>query len=113
MTEAWLLEQWTVMVRIRSVEEAVAELVDGGEARCPCHLCIGQEAVAAGVCAALEQSDTVWGGHRSHGHYLAKGGSIELLFPKFWARPTVAREAAGARCTFSPPSKAFWEPFPS
>jgi pyruvate dehydrogenase E1 component alpha subunit len=68
------------MFRIRRAEEIIAELVERGEARCPCHLYIGQEAVAVGVCAALEREDTVWGGHRSHGHYLAKGGSVEGLF---------------------------------
>jgi acetoin:2,6-dichlorophenolindophenol oxidoreductase subunit alpha len=84
MTEAllknWLLEQWTTMLRIRRAEEAVAALIDSGEARCPCHLYIGQEAIATGACAALERTDTVWGGHRSHGHYLAKGGSLVSMF---------------------------------
>jgi pyruvate dehydrogenase E1 component alpha subunit len=68
------------MVRIRLAEEAVARMVESGEARCPCHLYIGQEAIAAGVCAALDRADTLWGGHRSHGHYLAKGGSLYGLF---------------------------------
>jgi len=76
----WLRDRWTVMVRIRRAEEAVAALVESGEARCPCHLYIGQEAVATGVCAALDLADTVWGGHRSHGHYLAKGGSLTAMF---------------------------------
>ena len=80
MTTDCLLQQWTTMVRIRLAEEVVARMVESGEARCPCHLYIGQEAIAAGVCAALDQADTVWGGHRSHGHYLAKGGSLYGLF---------------------------------
>ncbi len=78
--QQWLLQQWTTMLRIRRAEEAVAGLIESGEARCPCHLYIGQEAIASGVCAALLQSDTVWGGHRSHGHYLAKGGSLDQMF---------------------------------
>ena len=66
------------------------------EARCPCHLYIGQEAVAAGVCAALLREDSVWGGHRSHGHYLAKGGSLtKVCSPKFWERPQGVREWRG------------------
>ncbi len=76
------------MFLIRSVEEAIGTLVTSGEARCPCHLCIGQEAVAAGVCAALNREDTLWGGHRSHGHYLAKGGSLEALFAEILGRAT-------------------------
>jgi pyruvate dehydrogenase E1 component alpha subunit len=76
----FLLNSWRTMVRIRRAEEVIADMVESGEARCPCHLYIGQEAVAAGVCAALRDQDTVWGGHRSHGHYLAKGGPLEGLF---------------------------------
>jgi TPP-dependent pyruvate/acetoin dehydrogenase alpha subunit len=80
LSTAWRLDRWKAMRRIRRAEETIATLVETGEARCPCHLYIGQEAVAAGVCAALDREDTVWGGHRSHGHYLAKGGSLEGLF---------------------------------
>lgn len=76
------------MLRIRRAEEAVAQLIESGEARCPCHLYIGQEAVAAGACAALESSDTVWGGHRSHGHYLAKGGSLDAMFAEILGKTT-------------------------
>src|SRR5689334_22451633 len=83
---AWLLERWRTMARIRRAEEIVAGLVERGEAGCPCHLYIGQEAIAAGVCAALVEEDTVWGGHRSHGHYLAKGGSVEGLFAEILGR---------------------------
>lgn len=88
MTSHWLLRQWTSMVRIRLAEEAVARMVETGEARCPCHLYIGQEAIASGVCAALGPADTVWGGHRSHGHYLAKGGSLEQMFAEILGKET-------------------------
>jgi TPP-dependent pyruvate/acetoin dehydrogenase alpha subunit len=76
----WWLARWRAMLLIRRAEEAIACMVETGEARCPCHFYIGQEAIAAGVCAALRREDSVWGGHRSHGHYLAKGGSLEGLF---------------------------------
>lgn len=87
-SEAWLLERWKTMLRIRRAEEAIAELSDSGEARCPCHLSIGQEAVPAGVCAALDPGDTIWGGHRSHGQYLAQGGSLEGLFAEVLGKTT-------------------------
>lgn len=86
MTADWLRDRWETMLRIRRAEEAVARMVESGEARCPCHLYIGQEAIAAGVCAALNREDTVWGGHRSHGHYLAKGGSLERMFAEILGR---------------------------
>jgi len=88
MTAPWLLHQRTTMLRIRRAEEAVAQMVESGEAVCPCHLSIGQEAIAAGVCAALHPSDTVWGGHRSHGHYLAKGGSLDAMFAEILGKST-------------------------
>jgi TPP-dependent pyruvate/acetoin dehydrogenase alpha subunit len=85
---AWLLERWKTMVRIRRAEEAIARMVESGEARCPCHLYIGQEAIASGVCSVLKLEDTVWGGHRAHGHYLAKGGSLTAMFAEILGRTT-------------------------
>jgi len=76
------------MVRIRLFEEQVAQLVEAGEVRTPCHLYIGQEAIAAGVCAALEARDYVWGGHRSHGHYLAKGGDLRAMMAELFGKST-------------------------
>ena len=64
------------MVRIRCVEETLADLYTDGEMRTPTHFSIGQEAVAVGVCAALEPSDVIYSSHRSHAHYLAKGGDL-------------------------------------
>jgi TPP-dependent pyruvate/acetoin dehydrogenase alpha subunit len=76
------------MLRIRKVEEKVAELVERGEIVCPCHLYIGQEAVAAGVCSALRKDDWVFSTHRSHGHYIAKGGNIRALMAEMHGRAT-------------------------
>jgi TPP-dependent pyruvate/acetoin dehydrogenase alpha subunit len=87
-SQPWLLDQRTTMLRIRRAEEAVAQMIESGEALCPCHLYIGQEAIATGVCAALNQNDTIWGGHRSHGHYLAKGGSLEAMFAEILGKTT-------------------------
>jgi TPP-dependent pyruvate/acetoin dehydrogenase alpha subunit len=77
-----------VMKTIRRVEEIVADLVESGEARCPCHLAIGQEAAAVGVCSLLVPTDSVFGAHRSHGHFLALGGSPEALFAEILGRAT-------------------------
>jgi TPP-dependent pyruvate/acetoin dehydrogenase alpha subunit len=74
------LELLHSMKRIRSVEEMIGLLVESQEARCPCHLAIGQEAAAVGVCSLLRPSDAIFGAHRSHGHYLALGGSSKALF---------------------------------
>ena len=76
------------MVRIRRFEERVADLIDAGEITTPCHLYIGQEAIAAGICAGLNREDYVWGGHRSHGHYLAKGGDLKALMAELFGKAT-------------------------
>jgi TPP-dependent pyruvate/acetoin dehydrogenase alpha subunit len=61
------------MLLIRAFEEKVSELYARGRIAGLIHLGIGQEAVAVGVCSLLREEDTVFGGHRSHGHALAKG----------------------------------------
>jgi TPP-dependent pyruvate/acetoin dehydrogenase alpha subunit len=58
---------------IRRFEERSIDLVKAGEIVSGIHPCIGQEASAAGVCAALGQDDIVLSSHRGHGHLLAKG----------------------------------------
>jgi pyruvate dehydrogenase E1 component alpha subunit len=83
------------MTRIRVAEETIAELLDKNEVRCPTHLCTGQEAIAAGVCAALRQDDYVFGGHRSHGHYLAKGGDVRALMAELYGKATGCSRGRG------------------
>jgi len=76
------------MIRIRQCEESLVEPILQGEVKCPVHLYSGQEAVAAGVCASLEKSDYVFGNHRSHGHYIAKGGGIGPLIAEIFGKKT-------------------------
>ena len=76
------------MLRIRRVEEAFAQRYAEQEMRCPMHLCIGEEAIAAGVCAPLTSEDSVFGNHRSHGHYLAKGGDLNGMVAELYGKST-------------------------
>jgi pyruvate dehydrogenase E1 component alpha subunit len=95
-TNASLLESmYATMLRIRIVEERVADLVESREIGTPCHLYIGQEAIAAGVCAALQKTDYVWGGHRSHGHYLAKGGDLKAMMAEIFGKVTGCSKGRG------------------
>jgi len=77
---------YTTMLKIRLCEESFVEPILGGEILCPVHLYTGEEAVAAGVCASLSKQDYVFGTHRSHGHYIAKGGSIEGLVTEVYCK---------------------------
>jgi TPP-dependent pyruvate/acetoin dehydrogenase alpha subunit len=72
------------MLRIRRIEEAIANRYSAQDMRCPVHLSIGQEAVAVGVCAALRQQDGVFSGHRAHAHYLAKGGDLTAMLAELY-----------------------------
>ena len=76
------------MLRIRRIEEALADRYAEQEMRCPMHLCIGQEAIAVGVCAALSGNDVVFGNHRAHGHYLARGGNLKAMIAELYGRVT-------------------------
>jgi pyruvate dehydrogenase E1 component alpha subunit len=73
-------------LRIRVVEEAIAGRYGQQQMRCPVHLSIGQEGVAAGVCAALTDADWVFSNHRCHGHYLAKGGDLTAMAGELYGR---------------------------
>ena len=82
----FLIGLYRTMLRIRSAEEALVEPINSKEIRCPVHLYSGEEAVAAGVCSVLESGDMVFGTHRSHGHYLAKGGDLTRMMAEIFCR---------------------------
>jgi pyruvate dehydrogenase E1 component alpha subunit len=54
--------------------------------RCPVHLSVGQEATAVGVCALLNKEDLVLSAHRSHAHYLAKGGDLVKMLGELYGK---------------------------
>jgi acetoin:2,6-dichlorophenolindophenol oxidoreductase subunit alpha len=68
-----LREFFREMLLIRRFEEKVEEQFRAGELPGFLHVAIGQEAVAVGVCRALEEGDVIASTHRAHGHTLAKG----------------------------------------
>ena len=91
------------MLRIRETEERLADMIASGEVNCPCHLYIGEEAVAVGVCASLQGTDYIFGNHRSHGHYLAKGGSLPELFAEVLGRTTGCSRGRGGSMHLAAP----------
>jgi acetoin:2,6-dichlorophenolindophenol oxidoreductase subunit alpha len=93
-TPAWRA-MYRDMLRIRRLEEALADAITAGEISTPTHLCIGQEAVAVGVCHALRPADIVFGNHRSHGHFLAKGGGMAALAAEVFGRATGCSRGRG------------------
>jgi pyruvate dehydrogenase E1 component alpha subunit len=92
------------MVRIRCAEETLADLYKEQEMRTPTHFSIGQEAVAVGVCAALEREDVVYSGHRCHAHYLAKGGDLPAMVAELYGRDTGCARGRGGSVHLNDPS---------
>jgi len=90
-----LVSMYVAMLRIRMAEEQLGEMVSSGEVKCPAHLYIGQEAVAVGVCQALNRDDYVFGNHRSHGHYLAKGGALNEMMAEVLGKKTGCSRGRG------------------
>ncbi len=86
MTPSSSLALLRSMLRIRRIEEAIAKRYVEQEMRCPMHLCIGQEAIAVGVCSALSVADNVFGNHRAHGHFLAKGSNLNAMIAELYGR---------------------------
>jgi TPP-dependent pyruvate/acetoin dehydrogenase alpha subunit len=80
---------------IRLTEHAIGRWVEGKIAGAPCHLGIGQEAVAVGVSTQLRPSDRVFGGHRSHAHYLAMGGDLYRLLAEVLGKADGASHGMG------------------
>lgn len=80
---------------IRLAEEKIGDAITDKKVVCPCHLSIGQEAVATGVAAGLRKTDRVFGTHRSHSHFLAQGGPLYSLFAEILGRDTGCSKGMG------------------
>lgn len=85
-TTPWSL--YRSMLLIRRLEEALVNEYPHQEMRCPVHFSIGQEAIAVGVSALLNESDWVVSNHRSHAHYIAKGGNLFAFVSELYGRET-------------------------
>lgn len=83
-----VLDIYRRILNIRRFEEAVGRLFSNGELPGVVHLYIGEEAVAAGVCAALRTDDYVTSTHRGHGHVVAKGGDPKRMMAEIFGKAT-------------------------
>ena len=74
------------MLLIRRFEEKVEERFRAGELPGFLHVAIGQEAVAVGVCAALDEDDVIASTHRAHGHTIAKGTHVNAVMAELYGK---------------------------
>ncbi|MGC4892547.1 thiamine pyrophosphate-dependent dehydrogenase E1 component subunit alpha [Micromonospora sp. DT31] len=95
MTDPDPLRLYRMVRLIRRFEERAIELVDAGEIVGGIHPYLGQEGVAAGVCAALRADDLVTGTHRGHGHVLAKGADPARMLAELCGRVTGLNRGRG------------------
>lgn len=91
------LHLYQQMAKIRHFEEKVNELYTSALMPGLAHLYIGQEAVAVGVCEALNSDDYITSTHRGHGHCLAKGASVDRMFAELLGKaPGYCRGKGGS-----------------
>jgi len=74
------------MLLIRRIEEALIAEYPKQEMRCPVHFSIGQEAIAVGVSSNLTRQDWIVSNHRSHAHYIAKGGNLKSFIAELYGK---------------------------
>ena len=88
LSTAQLMDMHRLMVRIRLFEEAAGKLAEAAKLPGFLHLYVGQEAVAAGVCATLSDDDQITSTHRGHGHLVAKGGQFNEMMAELMGKST-------------------------
>jgi len=75
------------ILRIRKIEERIAEEYSSWQIRCPVHLSVGQEAIGAPLKMIFnDKKDEVVSGHRSHSHYLGKGGNLKKFLCELYGK---------------------------
>lgn len=89
-----------MMLRSRLFEEKIVSVYGRQDMKTPVHLYIGQEAVAAGVCAHLRREDYIFSTHRNHGHYLSKGADMAGMVAELYGRQTGCAKGKGGSMHF-------------
>lgn len=104
-SKKFLVQLYRTMVLIRFCEESLVEPILDGSIRCPVHLNSGEEAIAVGVCAALDKMDYIFGNHRSHGHFIAKGGKVGEMVAEIFGKETGCSRGRGGSMHITDPEK--------
>lgn len=102
-----LARLYRALYRIRRVEERIAEVYPTDKIKSPVHLSIGQEAVAVGVCDALDPGDVVFGTYRCHALYLARGGDLRAMIAELFGKSTGCAKGKGGSMHLVDPDAGF------
>lgn len=98
-----LLLMYERMLKIRHFETKVGELFATGDMPGFVHLYLGQEAVAVGACAALNDDDYITSTHRGHGHIIAKGGELKYMMAELYGKATGYNKGKGGSMHIAAP----------
>jgi pyruvate dehydrogenase E1 component alpha subunit len=88
LTREQMLQMFQRMAAIRAFETRAYELYREGVMRGTTHAYVGEEAIGVGVCAALNQDDTITSTHRGHGHCISKGGDMAMMMAELLGKDT-------------------------
>ena len=102
------LHAYDLMLTIRLFEEAIERLFLEGRIMGTAHTCIGQEAVAVGVAAALKPTDAMTSTHRGHGHFLARGAEPKRVMAELFGRATGYSRGRGGSQMMMDPAIGFY-----
>ena len=91
-------EFYEVMYKTRRFEEEVFELYKTGLMPGLAHLYLGEEAVAAGACKALNENDFIGSTHRGHGHLVARGADLNKMMAEILGKETSEESRVGKNC---------------
>jgi pyruvate dehydrogenase E1 component alpha subunit len=93
--KATLVDLFTRTLKVRLFEEKVWEIFGQNLVPGTLHLYLGQEAVAAGVTAALKETDWIQSTHRGHGHVVAKGADMNAAMAELLGKKTGSCKGKG------------------
>lgn len=111
-TNEFLVYQLESMILIRKAEEIISDNVANGVIKCPCHLGIGQEAIAVGVATQLRKTDRVFGAHRSHTHFLSLNKNTFSLFAEILGKEAGSSHGMGGSMHIIDRPNGFWGSVP-
>ncbi|MDP3880114.1 MAG: thiamine pyrophosphate-dependent dehydrogenase E1 component subunit alpha [Dehalococcoidales bacterium] len=101
------LELYKKLYLARRAEEKIREHYLEDEMKTPMHMSMGEEAIAAGVCQALQPNDQVFATYRSHAIYLSKTGKVEDFFAEMYGKDTALLKGKGGSMHMCAPECGF------
>ena len=107
-----LLKMLFKMILIRKAEEKISENIENGTIKCPCHLAIGQEAIAVAAALSMIKDDKAFGAHRSHAHFLALNDDTFSLFAEVLGRVDGCSKGMGGSMHIIDKSNGFYGSVP-